>query len=130
MCVIVWPPLHQQECALTAKKCRYTHYLHTHEKHTHIFSHCASPHLTPTLRSISHDHTKSAPTFRRGAIIIVDDINYFSTLLFCAIYALFASFAALLASRLVLRKSMYFFSSAVTRLPSLSYATKSTEPSV
>ena len=56
----------------------------------HTFAPSAYPLLT----------TQKTPIpFGMGAIIIADNINYFSSPIACAMYALFASFAALFASR-------------------------------
>lgn len=74
-------------------------FAHT-QKHTHIL--VTAPH-TDAAPHIPLTTQKKHPTFRRGADIIADNINYFSTLLFCAIYAFFASLAALLASRLTFK---------------------------
>lgn len=99
MCVIVWPPLHQQECALTAKNVGI-HTICTHTKNTHTFL-VTAPHLTSPRRCAPYPMTtqKTPLPFGGGADIVADNINYFSTLLACSMYALFASLAALFASR-------------------------------
>lgn len=126
MCVIASVSPHAGRHAFgTAENTHYIYHSHTQKTHTFLVT-APFPHHT----LYPPDHTKKRHTFRHGAVIVADDINYFSSPIACAINALFASLAALFASRLVLRKFMYFFVSASCFLPSLSYATKSTESSV
>ena len=73
--------------------------VHTFLLRLHTFAHFAPSTPFPRYTLYPPDGTKKRPTFRRGADIIADNINYFSTLFACSMYALFASFAALFASR-------------------------------
>lgn len=82
-----------------AEKIGYTYHSHTHKKHTHILVTTLS-HATLYIHLTAQ---KNALTFRLGAGVIADNINYFSSPIACVMYALFASFAALLASRLTFR---------------------------
>ena len=100
-----------------AEKYRLVHIICTLKK-THTFLVTAPfPHAALNIPLTAQ---KTPLPFGGGADIVADNINYFSTLFACSIYALLASFAALFASRFTFRKSMYFFVSAFRRLPSLS----------
>ena len=104
MYVIVRPCHVPLRCAFGGRKiwaCAY--YLHTKKTHTH-FSHCST--LSPHKDAAPHIHQTTQKTpqpFGRGADIIANNINYFSSLIACFIYALFASLAALFASRLTFK---------------------------
>ena len=100
--------------------------------HTHILSHCPFSHATLSIyltaqKNASHNFARR---YSEKCYLIIYFSPSVSTFFFSLKNALFASFAALFARRLTFRYSMYFFGSTSTRLPSLSYATKSTESSV
>lgn len=120
LCVLLCGPHRMPSGALSeAEKYRFMYIICTHTKaHTH-FSHCPTLPHTDAARYIQLTTQKKRPTFRQSADIVADNINYFSSPIACTMYALLASLAALFASRLVLRKLMYFFVSASSFLPSL-----------
>lgn len=91
-------------CAFgTAEKYRFMHIICTHKKHTHILVTAPLyPHTDATL--YIHLTTQKTPLpFGGGADIVANNINYFSSPIACFMYALFASLAALLASRLTFK---------------------------
>ena len=83
-----------------AENIHYVYYLHT-QKNTHTFLVTAP--LSDAALYIYLTTQKAPITFRHGRCIVVDNINYFSSLIACVMYALFASFAAFFASRLTFR---------------------------
>ena len=83
-----------------AEKAYIMHIICIHTKTPTHFSHCP---FSDAALSIHLTTRKTPITFRHGRCIVVDNINYFSSLIACVMYALFASFAALFASRLTFR---------------------------
>lgn len=106
LCVLLWGRATCRSCALSERpKVCIMYIICTHAKtHTHIFSHCPTFLLTQTLLPMPFLTThKKRPTFRQSADIVADNINYFSSPIACAMYALLASLAALFASRLTFK---------------------------
>ena len=85
-----------------AEKYRLMYIICTQKTQQHIL--VTAPLSSPDATLHIHLTTQKTPQpFGRGADIVANNINYFSSLIACAIYAFFASFAALFASRLTFK---------------------------